>query len=322
MNDQRPEQLTSGMAENVYNLQTSYRFAKRYVAGKSVINVGSEGVVYGTQLLSETAKCVVGLTDSSEALRLATTVHSAPNTSYREADLPELPYPEDSFDAAIAIAVVENLERPEDFVAELKRVLRQDGILIISTPDKQAYSNDRNYRDLIHRRGMYIPMFREMLEQHFGHVSLYRQGAVAGGLIFPFTNELVAASVESMQSSSTRTTFGTKPPITHFVVAVCSDSEVPQEDGAPYLLLDLERRIFEEYEEQHEDIRLLRDEIQQMQDTEVQAFLNALQFHTDAAKRNLRKEFQNLEERLQAIENSRAWRLLSTYRSLRAKLKF
>jgi len=205
-------------------------------------------------------------------------------------------------------------ERPEGFVAELKRILRQDGILIISTPDKQAYVNDRNYKDQNHKRGMYVPIFREILEQRFGHVNLYRQGAVAGGLIILDTDELVAASVESMRSASTRATFGTKPPVTHFVLAVCSDSEVREEDEAPYLLLDLERRIFKEHEEQHEDIKLLRDEIQQMQDTEVQAFLNA--------ERRLREELQTLKERLQAIENSHAWRLLNTYRSLRSSLKF
>ena len=40
----------------------------------------------------------------------------------------------------------------------------------------------------------------------------------------------------------------------------------------PYLLLDRDRRIFDECEDRAEDVELLREEVERMQETEVQAF--------------------------------------------------
>lgn len=315
------KQLTSTRAENAYNRLTNYRFAQRYVKDKSVVDIGWEEVGYGTRLLAETAKSVVGLTISSEALDLASIVYSAPNASYQQIDhLQGLPYPEDSFDVAIALEVAENLEHPENLVAEAKRVLKQDGILIISTPDKQAYSNDRNYRDPAHRREVYVPEFRELLEGHFEWVSMYRQGAVAGGLVLRTPDGLSAASVESTWFYSTNPLFGNDPPITHFVMAVCSNAEIPEQgDNQPYLLLDSDRRIFDECEEHREDVQLLQDEIQHMQETEVQAFQDTVSHrsrevaHHEAqlklAKtriRNLRARNEELYDRLSKMQEIRS----------------
>jgi hypothetical protein len=129
---------------------------------------------------------------------------------------------------------------------------------------------------------MYVPEFQGLLERHFGHVRLYRQGAVAGGLVFPVSGELTAAAgvpVESVRLSSSGPSLGGGPPTTRSVMAVCSESgEVPgqeEEEGA-YLLLDRDRRVFDECEERAEDVDLMLGEIQRMQETEIQAFLKAI----------------------------------------------
>src|SRR5215213_1331954 len=142
---QHPEQPIPPSSESAYDRLTGYGFARRYVRGKIVINSGRKEVGYGSRLLAETADTVTGLSNLPEAVDLASAAYSAPNVSYRRVSLPELPFAEGCFDVVVALGVIENLEHPEDLVKEAKRVLKQDGILIISALDKQTNTNDRNH---------------------------------------------------------------------------------------------------------------------------------------------------------------------------------
>ena len=276
-----PEQPAPVNSEGVYDLLTGYAFARRYVGGKTVADIGWEEIGYGSRLLAETARSVAGLANSSEAVKRASAVYSAPNVSYQKIDLPKLPHSEGHFDVVVALGVIENLEHPEDLVRELKRVLKRDGILVISTPDKQAYANDRESVD--GRREMYIPEFREMLERNFGQVRVYRQGAVAGGFVFPASEEVTGAPLESARFSLASPDLGMDLPTTRSVIAVCGDAETPVQEEQPYLLLDRDRRVFDECEEHAEDVELMRGEIRQMQETEVQAFVDALRVQQSLA---------------------------------------
>ncbi len=271
------EQPAPASAEAAYDRLTGYGFARRYAEGKIVADIGREEVGYGSRLLAETAESVTGVSDLPEAVALASAAHSAPNVSYRRANLPELPLSEGYFDVVVALGVVERLERPEDLVKEAKRILKEDGVLVISASDRQNNTNDRNRAGIDGQREMYAPEFRELLERHFGHVRMYRQGAVAGGFVSPALEEVTSASVEIARFSSTDAPFSVKPPVTRSVMAVCSDAaEALREEERTYLLLDHDRRVFDENEERAEDVELLRDEIRQMQETEVQAFVDTL----------------------------------------------
>ena len=306
-------QLTPARAEDAYNLLAGYGFAQRYVEGKSVANIRWGEVGYGTRLLAETAELVVGLTCSPEALEQAQEIYPAPNVRYGRGNLPELPYPKEHFDVVIAFEVVENLEWPGDLVAEAKRVLKKDGVFLISTPDKQVYFNERNRKAPDHTWALYVSELREVLERHFGWVELYRQGAVAGSMIFKDAGRLSDTSVESTRFTLTAPSLGEDPPEADLVIAVCSDSEVPsRENMQSYLLLDQDRRLLDECEDHREDVELLRDEIRNMQETEVQAFQDAVKYHTSELA-YLRAYASELRQQLDAIESYRIWPLLRLY---------
>jgi SAM-dependent methyltransferase len=276
-----PAQAASASSEVAYDRLTGYGFARRYVAGKTVADIGWEEIGRGSRLLAESAESVTGLISYPEAAELASAVYPSSNVSYRSVDLSELPYAEGHFDVVAAFGVVENLEHPENFVTEIKRVLTADGVLIISALDKQANTNYRG--GVSGGRGMYVLEFRELLERHFGRVHLYRQGAVAGGIVFPASEGVTAAPVESIRFSLRSPSVTAEPPTTRSVVAVCSDAEAIGQEERPYLLLDSDRRVFYECEERAEDVELLRGEIQRMQETEVQAFRDALKLHRSTA---------------------------------------
>lgn len=258
-------------AEAAYDRLTGYGFASRYVEGKVVADIGGAELGYGSRLLAETAESVTALSDLPEAINLASALYSAPNVSYRRAALPELPLSGTFFDVVVALGLTGNLE---DLVKEARRVLKEGGVLIISCPDRQRDGHDRGGIDGL--RGVYVPELGELLKRHFGHVHLYRQGAVAGGMVFPDSEEVTGAPVQTARSSAPDPHLGAEPPATRYVIAVCSDAEGLGDDEQTYLLLDRDRRVFDESEERAEDVELLRGEIQRMQETEVQAFVDAV----------------------------------------------
>ena len=316
-----PTRSPSASSEATYERLTGYGFAKRYAKGKIVANVGWEEIGHGSHLLAETAESVAGLTNSPEAADQASAAYSAPNVSYHRVNLPELPYSETYFDTVVAFGVVEDLAHPEDLVREAKRVLKKDGVLVISALDKQTQLNGGDHGGIDGRQSeMYVPEFRELLERHFGRVHIYRHGAVAGGFVFPVSAEIATASVKSARFSLGNPDLGAELPTTRSVVAVCTDAEGLEQEEQPYLLLDRDRGVFDECEERAEDVELMQSEIRRMQETEVQAFLDALRVQ-HSLYYILKRYPIHLRNIIRTVRTeSRMYRRVTTpYRWLRAK---
>ena len=56
------------------------------------------------------------------------------NNPLAMADAEALPFGDGSFDVAIATAIIEHVPHPEKFVTEIRRILKPDGICILTTP--------------------------------------------------------------------------------------------------------------------------------------------------------------------------------------------
>jgi SAM-dependent methyltransferase len=285
--------------EAAYGLLTAYAFTRRYVDGKDVADVvlgrqKAAGVAQtGSLLLARSARSVEVLlsNDAPEIMDPDTapgTHPAAPNVVYRGVELPELPYPEGRFDVVIAFGVLRELEHPEEFLGEAKRVLNKEGgVLLLFAPDEQAAVSHGRGGGVGGWREIYASELRELLERHFGVVRLYRQGAVAGGFIFPDTEEGASSeegatsyeaplSVEVARFSLAESALGrleAQPPTTRSVIAVCCDAAgTLGQDEQPYVLLDREREVFEECKNLAENLELMLGEVRRMEETEVQAF--------------------------------------------------
>lgn len=301
-------------AESLYNRLVAYEFVRRYVEGKSVADLRWESPGPGGHMLSGSAESVV-VVSRSESPESSPVLPA--NVKHQKVEFPDLPYPDDYFDVVVALELVENFDGPDEMVSEIKRVLRSGGVAILSTPDKQTHSNERNRREQSGKRELYAPEFEELLGRHFARVKTYRQGALAGAVISEGGAEgLSGALVETAGFFSDDVAPENVLPPTRFVLAVCGDSEVPAPaNGPPYAVLDRDLRVFEESEEFREDVDLLKAEIARMQRTEVQAFRDALALERREAAQ-LRNQNKHLQERLLGIERSLPWRLLGLLRRL------
>ena len=110
-----------------------YRFALPHCAGKRVLDAAC-GVGYGTALLADTAREVVGVDVSEDAIAYARSRYARPNVEFRVEDLlaPELD--DRSFDVVCSFETIEHLPDRETYLGHVARVLRDDGVYIVSTP--------------------------------------------------------------------------------------------------------------------------------------------------------------------------------------------
>jgi SAM-dependent methyltransferase len=109
-----------------------YAFARPFVASRQVLDVAC-GTGYGLDVLLRAEARVTGVDLALEAVRAAKCAH--PEARALVADGTKLPFPDRRFDVVVSFETIEHLRHRDRFVAELARVLRDDGLLILSTPN-------------------------------------------------------------------------------------------------------------------------------------------------------------------------------------------
>lgn len=73
--------------------------------------------------------------------RLSAVKNALPDVDIEQADLEELPFPDNSFDVIVLQDVIEHVAAPSEVLNELARVLTPGGLLYLSTPNRQAVTN-------------------------------------------------------------------------------------------------------------------------------------------------------------------------------------
>ncbi|WP_366923777.1 glycosyltransferase [Metallumcola ferriviriculae] len=153
-----------------------YYSAADLVKDKVVIDAAC-GEGYGSEILSQHAKFVYGYDISDEAINYAKSKYKGNNLNFATASIDALPNDDNSVDVFISFETIEhvNEETQTKFLKEVSRVLRDDGIFIISTPDKRTYSDAPNYKNEYHIKEFYESEFVDFLSRCFRHVNVFYQ---------------------------------------------------------------------------------------------------------------------------------------------------
>jgi ubiquinone/menaquinone biosynthesis C-methylase UbiE len=113
----------------------AYEFAKKYISGKSLLDIGC-GTGYGSIQLSESARHVTALDYDAETIRKNKERFSkVMNVVFIKSSVPPIPFPDDSFEAVTAFQFIEHIDRRREFLKEAMRVLKPGGILLLTTPN-------------------------------------------------------------------------------------------------------------------------------------------------------------------------------------------
>jgi ubiquinone/menaquinone biosynthesis C-methylase UbiE len=123
-------------SEQLARLYQRYRFAQQFCKEKEVMEVAC-GAGMGLGYLAKVAKKVIGGDIDKEILKYALKHYEGRDKiGIREFDAQNLPFEDKSFDAVILYEAIYYLPEPEKFVSEAHRVLRDDGVLLICTANK------------------------------------------------------------------------------------------------------------------------------------------------------------------------------------------
>lgn len=152
-----------------------YHFAAALARDRRVLDVAS-GEGYGSALLALTARDVVGVDSATDAIAHASaTYEDRPNLRFVSADCTLLPFPAATFDLVVSFETIEHITAQKEFLAEVRRVLAPEGLLLLSSPNKAEYTDHRGYANPFHVAELYRDELRTLLDPFFPCTAWYGQ---------------------------------------------------------------------------------------------------------------------------------------------------
>ena len=252
----------------VYEHMHRYLWAATVVAGRRVLDLGS-GEGFGASILSADEETeVVGIDIDERTVEHAQLNWAGPRTSFKVGNALDLSEFEDgSFGAVVAFEVIEHVDEQERVLAEVARVLADDGVLIISTPDRRLYSDATGQVNPYHRHELTYEEFSALLAGPFPHMAVWGQRTITGSHLGALgsTAEELSATEFFIERAGDEWRMASEPAAL-YLVALASRSELPDVSSSSVLGdcdLELVRAAERKAGEAAEAIAVERDEGQE-----------------------------------------------------------
>ncbi len=121
-----------------------YEAAVPLVKGKVVLDVAS-GSGYGSAFLARSAAKVYGVDVDKDAIAYAKKNYADKNIEFVLGDGTKIPLEDNSVDVVVSFETIEHIEDYETFMAEVKRILKDDGLFILSTPNDVEFPETNHF---------------------------------------------------------------------------------------------------------------------------------------------------------------------------------
>ena len=197
-----------------------YAFAARFASGARVLDLGC-GAGYGTAELAGPARSAMGIDLAPEAVGHARSAYSLANISFIPASVTAVPFRDGVFDLITAFEVIEHLDDWRALLSEGRRLLRHNGVFLVSTPNKEYYTASRGASgpNPFHTHEFEFDEFRSVLAEFFPYCTVLLQNHLEA---FAFYKASGASPVEGRMDGVRGV-----PQEAHFFLAVCSLEDQP-----------------------------------------------------------------------------------------------
>lgn len=264
------------------------------VSGRDVLDIAS-GSGYGTKHISMSAKKVYGVDVSEEAIEYAKLHYGAKNVQYKVGSGTNIPLDDDSVDVVVSMETIEHIEDQESFLKEVRRVLRPDGVFVVSTPNDKVYPKGNHFHVREHDK----QSLASLLKGCFSQIDFYYQVTAIAASIHE-ESELGQEDAEIKWAA--RKLYGTKPDDSIYYIVVCGESKVlPKIQGNT----------------------LLSQEFSHLEQKKLADYIGDLQAELDNLRQNLDhelKQVKQLTEELKLIKSTKAWQLNTKVAALKSKV--
>ncbi|HVR05897.1 MAG TPA: methyltransferase domain-containing protein [Solirubrobacteraceae bacterium] len=285
-----------------------YRWLAPAANGRDVLDAAC-GMAYGTSVLRRAgARRAVGVDISAKTIAEASLLLDEEQIELLQGDVQHLPFADASFDLVACFETIEHVDDPGHTLDELRRVLRPDGLLAVSSPNRGVYNPGNPF----HVAELTPPELREALGQRFGNVAMFAQQAWLASALLR-SEELRESSAEQLGAQ-----FGSVARLAsereYYTVGLASDAPLPElagvtllaDPGGPYALGEQLLSTQEALARAKQERGALRVKLATTS-RELEAAHGAL-----AASEEQRR---TAEHWLQAIQRSLSWQLTSPLRA-------
>lgn len=228
-----------------YEHWARYAFALEFARGKRVLDAAC-GEGYGSATLAGSATSVLGVDIAEDAVAHARSRYGAlANLRFERGDCTALDVAPKSFDLIVSFETLEHVAAQKELIAGFARALTDDGILIVSSPDKRTYSEISGFRNEFHVRELYREELLALLAPHFPHVRLFGQKLLFQSAIWNLDAAPHTVVAATLAESETVARAGLDYAPLYFI-AVCSRHALPE---LPSLALfgDHEESVYAHY---------------------------------------------------------------------------
>tara|TARA_R110002012_G_scaffold319389_2_gene539625 strand:+ start:8747 stop:9580 length:834 start_codon:yes stop_codon:yes gene_type:complete len=153
-----------------------YAITRPFILEKQVLDIAS-GEGYGSFLMSKYAKNVYGVDIDVNSILVASDKYKADNLHFKSGSAQSIPLENSSVDVVVSFETIEHHDMHEEMFKEIKRVLKPDGVLIMSSPDKRYYTDNTGYVNKYHIKELYFHEFQLIVQKYFDFNSFYFQKA-------------------------------------------------------------------------------------------------------------------------------------------------
>ena len=241
--------------EMVYEHWHRYLLARQYVTGLRVLDVAS-GEGYGSHLLSAAASEVVGVDVSAAAVAHADQRYRGGKLRFVEASCTQIPEPDASFDVIVSFETIEHITEHQAFLLEVDRLLKPDGLFLISSPNRPEYSDATGYKNEFHVKELDREELRALLAPHFVAQRWFAQRAAFHSLVWPIDETAQSAAALSVDGEPGY-------PAEMYFVVFCARSagRLTNIDAQLSLVADRELSVYSEWSRTYRENTLLHEEI-------------------------------------------------------------
>ena len=133
MSEKRIEIVEANVVKSACTITYHYQLALAYLNKDMKILDCACGSGFGSQMVAGKVKEVIGLDIDKDMIHEAETTNHHQNSRFIEGSALTMPFKDEFFDCVMAFEIIEHVD-PDSLLIEIHRVLRTDGILILSTP--------------------------------------------------------------------------------------------------------------------------------------------------------------------------------------------
>ena len=229
-----------------------YAMTASWCEGKRILDAAC-GEGYGSALLAKSASSVEGVDISSQAVTHARKRYAdQKNLAFSVADCTSLPFEDDAFERVVSFETLEHLEAQDQLLSEFRRVLKPDGLLVLSSPDKAVYTDQHQTENEFHVKELYRDELEALISRHFPVWRLLGQKLMFHSAISSL-GDVEQVSFEQMSEGRLTQPRGiTHPPMYFIAVCAADESMLPETDGKLWLFDDKEESVYQHY---HDEVR-------------------------------------------------------------------